>query len=299
MRRSSQKKRRVKEYDRKRKTKATKEELQIAATMNGYTRYARIKATYRLKQKMPETPKKYAQVISSMIKRCTPRKRAALKEVGVTTTSDVKLPKAVLDKLKKSGKDRKSRTLRRMYAKMAIKHYSSLNKASKNLGLRWHFLLKISASKEDDLFEEAPRNPPISQETEEEVKTFYKCPELSVTLGGAKNSTKKGETIHYLTEKVNTVYSQYVQKFGVKVSKSKFAKMRPKNVRLKCQIPKNECVCLQCENVERTINVLRDAGVKLARGGEMDKHDVLSATMCDKKSGQKYHNLDCIERKNC
>ena len=63
LRRSSQKKRRVKEYDRKRKTKATKEELQIAATMNGYTRYARIKATYRLKQKMPETPKKYAQVI--------------------------------------------------------------------------------------------------------------------------------------------------------------------------------------------------------------------------------------------
>jgi hypothetical protein len=62
---------------------------------------------------------------------------------------------------------------------MALKHYSSLNKASKNLGVRWHFLSKVCSSKDDELFDEKPRNPSIAEEIQDEVKTFYKCPEVS------------------------------------------------------------------------------------------------------------------------
>lgn len=277
---SNQKKRRVKEYDRNRKVTNT---MKVAATMEKkcsapekpFSPSAHRMASSGARGKMPKSPSKYAKVMLGLLKYASPKKKEAMKKIGIANLRPpVKVSEDVKKRLLSSLKNSKGRAVRRTYCKLLLNSYSTITRASKELGVRWHYLNKISKLSFEELREEKPRRG-LSDEVVQQVHDFYEAPMISISLGGMKNVNRKGESVKYLTEKISTVYKKFVQKSGCKVSKSKFAKLRPQYVKLKCNISQNQCVCNTCTNIELIVKGLTEAGV----GSLGDKETLCASTM--------------------
>ena len=252
------------------------------------------KATSRAKKKMPASPDKYAKVVQGLVKHASPRKKLALKKIGVQSTPAFKpipLSEELKAKVKKHAKTRKGRTLRRTYAKIMLGNYKSIHAASTDLGVRWHYLNRVTKLKCE--LEEKPRKG-LPEETVKKVQDFYQSPSFTVSLGGMKNVNRKGETVRYLTERIQTVYSKFVSdNKGMPISRSKFAKLRPKNVKLKSQIPMNQCVCNLCANIELLRSSLQKAGIQDSK--LTDKELLCASTLCPSED-HIYGKIDCVER---
>jgi hypothetical protein len=95
---------------------------------------------------------------------------------------------------------------------------------------------------------------------------------------------------------VNDVYQAFCKENqNIEISRSKFAKLRPTHVKKKHQIPKNECICNTCGNIDLCIKSLIDAGV--IQSDHLDKDLVTKTTMCEPLEGFKHPPLDCVLRK--
>ena len=247
---------------------------------------------------MPKSPRKYAQVMEALIKYASPNKKTALEQQGIRKSKDtvVLISPDLKKRLAKQGKTRKGRAMRRVYAKTLLGSYSSIRQASIHLGVRWHFLSKVSRLSFENIDQEKPNTCGLPSDTVKTVKDFFESPVISVTLGGMKHTNKRGETVRFLTETVNTIYAKFIKETNVKISKSKFAKLRPTHVRPKHRIPKNECICIVCTNVELLKKKIQMECRTKTLG---DKEELCAATLCP--TDAEYGSLNCIERmcKNC
>ena len=73
--------------------------------------------------------------------------------------------------------------------------YWAIRRMSVELGIRWHFLAKVSKLKCEHLQDERSTKQGIPEETANRVQDFYHSPSVSVALGGMKNVNKRGVAV--------------------------------------------------------------------------------------------------------
>ena len=138
----------------------------------------------------------------------------------------------------------------------------------------------------------------IRLETIQLIQAFYE--ENSSPLPDKKLVSKKTQKPrHIMRCTISQLYSQYQKTHpDHKVSSGVFFAHRPRHVRTRSQAKYIGCLCEYCENIFLKIKVLN----QLQPGGIFkDEYSLVSATMCQKSVGARFHNPACIKRqcKDC
>ncbi|XP_070564656.1 trichohyalin-like [Ptychodera flava] len=302
---SSQKKRRIRERQaQKRRQKQMKQRLEAtdkqkeqAATKSqscsGYAKQnTRRKAIHRVKRHLPASPTKYATVVKGLLENLSPKKKAAVEKIGLTSIKE------------KEKLENVCRTARRAFlialARSTKRKYNGIKrKLSRQLGIRWQTLVKASSISK---LERKRRSDSVSNTKAQSIQDFYIRPDQSVELPG-KNSVRKKtlQQQHILNRSLKDVHHEWLQEnsdSGEEVELSKFCELRPKNVKLQKQRQFNQCLCEYCINVELKLKEINKAAQRhnLLDVRIKNKYDANDIGLCHKEDGSQYHKLDCIKR---
>ena len=109
---------------------------------------------------------------------------------------------------------------------------------------------------------------------------------------------KDEKTAHIMHRSLIDTFKMYKEKnTSVKVGKSKFASLRPKNVKTFCDQQMQQCLCEYCLNVElklKTVNKLIGRICENAYEVKIkNTYCAVNMVMCPKEG--KYHKKDCID----
>ena len=177
----------------------------------------------------------------------------------------------------KNAETRSDFIMRKRLIKQATTSFPSLWKASECLRVRLETirgmscpLTKVSGRKET---------------VERNVNFFYKRPDVSVTLGGARSVAKDGTVRSYLQQNVKDTHERYINENTENdISFSHFARLRPRNVKLASQLPMQQSVCEKCANVDIALKSLSHTLSEEVRHefGLTHKHALLEKTLCSK-----------------
>ena len=334
-RRGAQKKRRIKEYDRNRHQSDTPEDAVAVAfdkeleneeglenvegleetdgleevegcSFEDYqTPAAKRKAISRVKFVSPRNPKRYASIVKGMISTASPRKKKALLELGIQSPKKANEMEETFHAVQSSlselmnQRKRSTQTQRRGFVRSLAKHYSDLRVAKMALGVRKDFLVKCCNLPQ----EVARRSDALSDTTIQKVKDFYIRPEISITLPDTKK-VKGGQSRHVLQKTLANSYDDFkVEHPDIKIGKSKFAALKPGNVKPQTKHALNQCICEYCANTElklQAIHRLCDAAkgdLRNVRKQIPDRYQMVNHTLCPKTDGSRYHQKDCLQRK--
>lgn len=303
---SCQKKRRVKEKDRMRKMSQNKKTRTKPANGNSVfsSPSAEEKATQRVKQYLPKCAEKMARVVMNIISNASPKKHAALARVGITTPKKRKVETYCFNNIKrqifrlKSSNKKSEKTLRRALVSACIQSkVKSAKNVSRHLGIKWSYLNKCSEL--NMLNEYKVRSDKIPEEITEDVKDFFLHPQISTPLPDKRLVNKDGKAAHIMHRSLLDTFQIYKEKNpSVKLGKSKFASLRPKNVKTFCDQQLQQCLCEYCLNVElklKTVNKLIGRSCENAEELKIkDKYCAVNIVMCPKGDNQ-YHKKDCID----
>lgn len=111
----------------------------------------------------------------------------------------------------------------------------------------------------------APHQAALPSETSTLVQEFYQRDDISRQAPGRKDvvnirtqdGRKEKIQARHLTSSVMEVYAAFKEEFPlIKIGKSKFAELRPKNVLLSSKLPHNVCLCKYHENFIMAVNSL-------------------------------------------
>jgi len=134
-----QKKRRIKETDRKRKMntpdtvdgkKMKMDKVESSSPFKSDS--SKRKAASRIRQAAPNNPQKFAAALQTLISNLSPRERKALEDVGVSTVSAKRklvmeeTAEALKSSLRVRACNKKERTQKRDIVKSLISHYSNI-----------------------------------------------------------------------------------------------------------------------------------------------------------------------------
>lgn len=258
--RNPQKRRRVKEYDRKRHAETIPDEPQTQVlredTVDGpfKTPLGKRQALCRARRATPRNPLKYAETINGLINTASPRKRKAMVEIGLGSPSPkkVKLMQATFTAVRRSMSRFKqshlgqSQKMRRSFVRTLLESYDDNRLARKSLGVKSAFVKRCYS-------EYRQRRDKLPGTVILKVKEYYLTPDVSVTLPDSKK-LKKGESRHILMNTLEKTYKNFKGEHpGVKMGKSKFAFLRPRNVKPQCKYALNQCLCEYCSNLDLKI----------------------------------------------
>ena len=144
------------------------------------------------------------------------------------------------------------------------------------------------------------RSDAMSPETIDHIQHFYLRPDVSVELPTKKTVSKTTmRQKHILDKSLDAVHEQFRQENpSVKVSLSKFSKLRPKHVLKVNQTQLNQCLCEYCTNIELKLRSLNMYVQNHSLNGlrVKDKYHCTRLTMCLKGS-KAFNDLACIERR--
>ena len=240
-------------------------------------------AISKIRKIIPENPLKYAEVVDSLTKNCSPRKRKAVEALKGEAASS-KVRKLSHSWLKLAAKRVKSTTdgrkaLKSVAAKMVT--VCSKRLVEKEFGIRFN------CSKKKKAFLRANRRLTVQK--------FYKREDVSRVLPMKRYATKKGPT-YLLQMTVRVAYKKFCQMFPEhKVGYSTFAGWRPLTVRLLTKKYREFCVCVYCINARYKILALKpflDEKKKSALVGELDLPRLLLCPNPDDTSH--FHMKKCV-----
>jgi hypothetical protein len=329
---SSQKKRRIREYDRNRKRRVpefvpfrsqTESEQPLTGSDKPSTSTSQSavrQKAYRVKKKLPKSPGKFADVMHHIVRNATPRKRTALRNLGITT-SPIKAKKRLdtvvsslrdtMTSLNKKN-DPQSRIAKRCLA-MSLKRVrgpKSYKHVAGELGIGYKFLRKYTRNTAqcdtdgneqslDSLFSVKKRKDALDPVTLERVAEHYAA--AAAFVPDTRSVSKKTMTAKkVLNESVNSVFEDFKKlNPDTQISQSTFAKLRPKHVQTtKCQ-KLYQSRCEYCSNAKlkiATINKLCEKN-RAAQCKISDRDHLLDITMCPKHEDDKFHKKTCIQRR--
>ena len=168
--------------------------------------------------------------------------------------------------------------------KSIVSKYRNLHQASKDLGVRWSTLQRNSYHFQAKNFSHALA---IPQAVKDSVVDFYIKPLVSIQLPDAKCSVNK----RYLTRNLKSAYNEYKKEHPKKnVGFSTFAKLRPKNGKLLCNMPMRQCVCEKCEYFDLCIKALAASGVRVQ---SQDRFSAINGSLC---TFDNQPQMDCVKR---
>ena len=322
---SSQKKRRIKEKDRnKKRLKRQKTKLnkltvhhvhQVDTTSNiisntdseivpvqndqsnqvskQWTKPALRKAISRVKSALPRSPSKRQKVLNQLSKTndiCNEQNRTLISIV-----------KAAHENLK--GKTKTEKMARKKFVSNLSDHikrkYGMQSLVCKTFGIEKRYLTKYCKNTE-----QKQRKDTISKDTTDSVNKFLVREDISINVPNIKAMKANTEDHQFVLQKSMTeIYSDWkAENQNTKLSKSKFLKMRPKNVKLQNQRKLIQCLCEYCENVNLKITAFNNFAVRKNQQHLRirDKYEAINMILCD-KNGEQFNKITCIEGKcvNC
>ena len=305
---NQQQKRRINEkrrrnYALKKELKTNRPEISAnSSVMSAYkTPSARKMAIARSLRVLPKSPEKFAEVVSNIIHRTTPRRHAALdRKCILSPTKKKKLSfleqtsiQLVLTEIKK----RRSLTdirLRRILHRAVCAKKKMKKTEARQLGLSWNFLSKS----DQDIDYRKKRADALDEDVRKKVIAFYNRGDITREMPNARQVTKKGPC-KVLECSLQAAFQQFTQENPtVKISFSTFVKLRPTSVKTQERNRMLQCLCEYCVNVDFKIDAL---STKCLQFGIIlsNKYEASSMTLCP-KLGQHYKKC-CIDRecKDC
>lgn len=268
---SDMQKEEVKHYDRERHKPPLTEEIKVTFLPSI------VKASQRVRKVFPRSPRKCVMVLRHVLKSTlkSPRKKLLFHEHGVLKAGQSpvkKKPGKYIIKNLKSLKRNKDFYQHQKFVSDLKQRYSSLRKASVQLGLRWNTLQRMCAY-------------PQKSEDSGSIPDFYINSDVTVTL-----PDKKYVGVNYLNRTVAAAHEEYVNTSGSTVSFSKFYRLKPKRVKLQSKIPQRQCICEVCANASLGLEALSQAGVKVWSN---DLRSITKRTMCQTPNT----DMKCVTRK--
>ena len=139
-----------------------------------------------------------------------------------------------------------------------LQGYKSINQASKETGIKWHYLKRAKeCCEKGSFFEEKKKGTSIQESLIEDIRSFYKGDDISLLVGGIRGVNKKGEQIRYMKISTQTACRKFRKKNDAVISISTFRKYRPRCVKLCSCTPRNECICIYCGKLDLQLNALK------------------------------------------
>ncbi len=302
---SAQKRRRVKEANRAycANRKSSKNGVRCQLETDNETQSASIftspaakrKAISRVKRVLPKSRDAAVEVLAALIATATPEKKRQLEErcmisprKKILFSESLKNFSCALAAAKRKDRPTLLKTvLGRRLSRKKIKIMSI------HLGVRWKYLWKVSQLKEESCPRQTARALPRS--IGKKIKDFFIRPEISDNVPLSKKIKKDGKSVHIMKFSMAEAHAKFSSEHGPVVGKSKFAALRPPNVRPMGNRVLQQCLCTLCTNVELKLKALN----KYTRDEDKikDKYEAVNITMCPKKEEEPYHHRDCINRK--
>lgn len=237
----------------------------------------------------PKCPDLYADLVVNLVKNCSPKKKAKLREKGISIRSqDAEVEKQVVTNLKK--------TIRHLTSKRKDKEREKLAVIVRAVGSReTQLITKMGMRRETWLkyqtpFQRKRRCDKLPGTIVKSITKFYDdhstklslTKTCSVARGSEKQKSVLNKTTRQLHKDFQTEHSS--------VSLSLFRKLRPKHVLLVDAHRFRTCLCDVCLNLSYKAQALKTAGL----AGVHNKYDLLDLTMCPKEG--LYYRPECIQR---
>ncbi|XP_033728817.1 uncharacterized protein LOC117317958 [Pecten maximus] len=313
---SSQKRRRINEkrrevYAQKKESRQEKADSKLKNATITKSKFptdnARRQAVHRTIKILPKDPNKFAEVLSNVIAKTTPTKKAALSNKCIISPQSKKRlnfydsnTSSTKEKLKEIKKKRNSKDNRLRYLiHQAAMIKTKEIKASKarQFGLSRKILTKVA--KVDDIMDiqRKKRKDALSEKELDTLTNFFHQTDVSREMPNPRQVNKAMEPRKTLDGSLVNSYEKFQrQNPEAKVSYSKFVKCRPKNVKPVAHTKYNQCLCEYCTNVELKVNSLvRFCSSQHIEPFCKDKYEVSRLTLCQKENG--FYKKQCIDRK--
>lgn len=260
---------------------------------------------YRARKALPKSPSKFANVIDGLVEGATPKKGEALDLVNIykregRSDNDIE---HIRDNMKilKLNKTKFTNFITASLVKAAVNHKLSYRENARRLGLRWSYMQRIMGRK--DFKMATTRSDSISEERKEEVSDFYHHSNIAVQLPDMRRVTKHGAT-KVMQMSIQRAYDKYKEASPNAMSKSKFASLRPPDVKLQSKNKLRSCLCPDCANVALMGDGLHKAITRIDKHKDCPKCMALlkmllcadkmsDATLCPKKGNYK---PECVKR---
>ncbi|KAK7089483.1 hypothetical protein V1264_024849 [Littorina saxatilis] len=276
---------------------------------------AMYKAVSRTRKSLPKDKKKRAQVLSSLLHRSSPATKKFVHAQNPSKEKECAARKELdfaIDSIQESMVNlRKRRNKKDMKARRTVAAMLSLKRKytvaeSTRLGIGYRLFVKSSKVKDLDaldLDERKKRKDCIAQEAVDKVEQFYRRTDVSRSLPDARSARKKksGEALlamRVMERSSESAFVAFKEDFpDVKLSITKFKKLRPKDVYPSTRIKKRDCLCEYCENTDLKLDALRRFSVQhnLDNMTYKDRYELNRDTLCPKIQGE--YKQACIDRK--
>ena len=274
-----QKKAWIRKKDRERKQmkrlEANKKREDVTANVGAKTA---MNCTAIARKALPKKADTYAEVLSRLVVNCTPRKRKAVQEK--MRRRQLLCPE-MATAIKEGARESNSKKILHNIAKKLIARSHKKRIVCKSLGVS----RKLNCS---------PRK--VKRQPKYDVKLvhlFYVREDVSRTMPSKRYATKAGPG-YLMQMSVMAAHHKYKAEYPVQhISYSKFAELRPKNVRLLSLKYREYCSCIYCINVRYKLlsvsKVVTDKSKK-----KTHESDIMDMLLCPKNDNQRFHGIQCV-----
>ena len=265
---------------------------------------------YRAKKGMPKSPEKFAHVVGHLIKNASPRKKLSLRNIGIYNSpkktkenyskSILETMAAIKHKRQESWLSVKRCLISSMRSTKKATSFLNMKTMSEDTGLSYRFLKKYTSCDVSDLTElqRKKRRDCIQEDIREKVLDHF---EESASFVPDKKavSRKTLESKKVLEKPVTKVYEDFKQKNpDIKISKSKFAKLRPSYVKTTYHRKLYQSMCEYCTNTRLKMEAMNRACEKVGaiHCKVDDIYKLIELSVCPKQEGEDYHQKECLTR---
>ena len=287
---SHQKAAAIRKKDRERKRAQVLARMKLTATAGGIsnTGYKSKKSQYNAisvaKSHLPQNAQKYATVVTGLARNCSPRKRALLETSLVDSSSTAGANKTLFSPEAKE-------------AILSIKGTSSGRRAVQSIAKKLVATAgrRLVRAELKVGFNPSKKKPKL-KEHEETVRKLYMREDISRILPQKRYATKHGPG--YLMQKSLLVTWQIfkAENPDVPMSYSKFAALRPRNVRLLTTKYREYCMCVYCLNIRYKVHALKPLMKDPAKKNMLtDEDSIVQILLCEKSDSERFHKKLCID----
>lgn len=174
--------------------------------------------------------------------------------------------------------------------------YGLRKKIRKYLGISERIILKYSKMRRLGLNvqKRKKRSDATSSDTQASVHSFLKRVETSTCIPNRKSVRKDGQPRYVLQNSMEFTRKTFCEEHGIKIGKSAFAKMRPRNILLQHKARLEQCLCEVCTNIDLKLQSLNRERKQKGLKQIPSRYDLSDMTLCTTPSEER---LKCIDRK--
>ncbi|XP_070545950.1 pre-mRNA-splicing factor CWC22 homolog [Ptychodera flava] len=262
---------------------------------------ARRMAISRSRRALPKSPCKFATVISSIIKKSSPRKRAALSKMLILSPEKKKrldfLEKSSTKLLLNNIRERRSanylKARRVLFEAIKVKNKMKKREARKHLGLSWRFLNKTDSQHSVEYRKK--RSDALAANVITKVVSFYERGDISREMPNPR-SVSNGVPQRVMECSIQNAYQDFIKEYpNLKLSLAKFSKLKPSHIKTQSHAKFLQCQCEYCVNVQFKLDAL---SVRCAQLGFQitvpNKYSASAMTTCP--NDDTFAKISCVHR---